>query len=185
MGNWQDICTKRVTTKIETNVEVAHRGTMVSRVSEIEGNNGLTDEIKVACLQHLYLRFLLDIGDSGTHNILIRKDGENGGRLIAGIDLEEKRKIAEKTRPLDYLFNKLSRKQATIYESYLGKIESLKYSQIDKKAKNELSAIGIDLEGLKRNIKLWESITMSERRTSVSFHCAAERREGKKGYLEE
>jgi hypothetical protein len=109
VGRWQDICTERVTTKIETNVEVAHRGTMVSRVSEIEGNNGLTDEIKVACLQHLYLRFLLDIGDSGTHNILNRKDGENGGRLLAGIDLEEKRKISEKTRPLDYLFNKLSR----------------------------------------------------------------------------
>lgn len=163
VGNWQDICTERVTTKIETNVEVAHRGTMVSRVSEIEGNNSLTDDIKVACLQHLYLRFLLDIGDSGTHNILVRKDGDNGGRLIAGIDLEEKRKIAEKKRPLDYLFHILSKKQATIYESYLGKIESVKYSQINQKVKNELGAIKIDLERLRENIELWESITMSER----------------------
>jgi hypothetical protein len=57
-----------------------------------------------------------------------------------------------------------------LYRSDLGKIESLKYSQMDKKAKRELGAIKIDLERLKRNVELWESITMSERRTSVAFH---------------
>lgn len=119
-------------------------------------------------MQHLYLRFLLDIGDSGTHNILVRKDREKGDRLVAGIDLEEKRKIAEKTGPLGCLFKKPSRRQAILYQSDLGKIESLKYSQINQHIRSKLDAIGIDLDRLKGNIELWESMTMPERRMKVS-----------------
>ena len=69
----------------------------------------MTDEIKLASLQHLYLRFLFDIGDSGTHNILIRKDYEHTGRLIAGIDLEEKRGIKVKESQLAHLFQQQDR----------------------------------------------------------------------------
>ena len=96
MGKRKNIPFELVTTKIETNVKVVPRGEAVRRVSDIERNGQLTDDIKSATLQHLYLRFLLDIGDSGTHNVLIREDYDSTGRLIAGIDLEERRGIKEK-----------------------------------------------------------------------------------------
>ena len=84
----------------------------------------LTDDIKLAALQHLYLRFLLDLGDSGTHNILIRKDYDNTGRLVAGIDLEEKRGIKVKESRLDNLFKKgASKKQNRLYQPYVCKIK--------------------------------------------------------------
>jgi len=50
-----------VTTKIEKNVKVVPRQEHVMRVSDIESNDLLTNEIKIATLQHLYFRFLLGI----------------------------------------------------------------------------------------------------------------------------
>ncbi len=43
----------------------------------------------------------LDIGDSGTHNILIREDHGATGRLVAGIDLEEKITMQGRYFPFD------------------------------------------------------------------------------------
>ena len=63
-----------VNSKIERNVKIVRRRDAVERVSDLEGTDRLTQDIKLAALQHLYLRFLLDIGDSGTHNVLIRED---------------------------------------------------------------------------------------------------------------
>jgi hypothetical protein len=159
VGKRDDISFERVTTKIEENVKVVPRGTAVLRVSDIEGTDQLTNEIKIATLQHLYLRFLLDIGDSGTHNVLIRKDRHSSGRLIAGIDLDERRGIKEKERRLDYLFKKAaSKKQASLYHSDVCKIKSLAYSQFDHHTLDRLSAVGIDLKRLKWNTELWERL---------------------------
>ena len=133
VGKWKNIPFELVTTKIETNVKVVPRGKVIRRVSDIESNGLLTDKIKSATLQHLYLRFLLDIGDSGTHNVLVREDHDSTGRLIAGIDLEEKRGIKEKKRRLDHLFKKTpSKKQIDLYESDISNIKSLSYSQLDQ-----------------------------------------------------
>jgi len=74
VGKWKNIPFDLVTTKIETNVKVVKKGKVVWRVSDIEGTARLTDDIKSAALQHLYFRFLLGIGDSGTHNVLVRED---------------------------------------------------------------------------------------------------------------
>ena len=63
VGNQKNIPFERVTTKIETNVKVVPKGNLIKRVADIEGNGLLTDEIKSATLQHLYLRFLLVIND--------------------------------------------------------------------------------------------------------------------------
>ncbi len=115
VGKWKNIPFELVTTKIETNVKVVPRGEVVRRVSEIENNGQLTDEIKSASLQHLYLRFLLDIGDSGTHNVLIREDYDSTGRLIAGIDLEERRGIKVKESRLDHLFKKTPSKKQKVF----------------------------------------------------------------------
>ncbi|MEE4601887.1 MAG: hypothetical protein V2J65_11465 [Desulfobacteraceae bacterium] len=73
---------KMVSSKLETDVPVVARGGCVRRVADVESNGRLTNEAKLAALQHLYFRFLLGIGDSGTHQILIREDFKTSGRLI-------------------------------------------------------------------------------------------------------
>jgi hypothetical protein len=159
VGKQSNIPFELVTTKIEENVKVAPRGSVVMRVSDIEGTNQLTGDIKSATLQHLYFRFLLDIGDSGTHNILVREDYDSSGRLIAGIDLEEKRVVRLKEQQLDHLFKKApSKKQVSLYHCDVCKIKSLAYNQLDQHTSERLSVVGINLERFKRNIELWESL---------------------------
>ena len=155
VGRCENIPFERVTTKIETDVKVVPRGKFVMRVSDIERNGQLTDDVKLATLQHLYLRFLLDIGDSGTNNVLIRKDWHSSGRLIAGIDLEETRSNKGKNSRLNLLFSKLYKKHFALYKSDISKIKSLSYSQLDRPTLDRLSAVGIDLKRLKENMELW------------------------------
>ena len=64
--------------KIETNVKILSRKMKCSQID-------LNDAEILTCLQHLYLRQLLEIGDSGPHNMLM-----NSERKIFGIDFEEK-----------------------------------------------------------------------------------------------
>jgi hypothetical protein len=157
VGKRNNIHFELVTTKIEKNVKVVPRGEIIKRVSDIEETENLTDDIKLATLQHLYLRFLLGIGDSGTYNILVREDNDSNDRLIAGIDLEESRNIGVKERRLDLLFSKTPyKKHIVLYESDICKIKSISYDQLDQYTLARLNDVGIDLERLKRNIELWE-----------------------------
>lgn len=159
VGKCWNITWEIVNTKIETNVKVVPRGEAVRRVSDIEGTALLKENIKLASLQHLYLRFLLDLGDSGTHNILVREDYGRSSRLIAGIDLEEKRSIKRKESRLDNLFKKrASKKQFYLYREDIYKIQSLSYEQLDQQTLDKLRFVGIDLERLRENIELWESL---------------------------
>jgi hypothetical protein len=163
VGKWIDIHSEPANSKLETNVKVVPRGVAVWRVSDIEGTGQLTVDVKLATLQHLYLRFLLDIGDSGTYNVLIREDNDSSGRLIAGIDLEEEitdnvkvRRSKEKNRRLNLLFSKGPfLKHISLYQSDISKIMLLSYSQLDQLTSDKLSAVGIDLERLKWNMELW------------------------------
>jgi hypothetical protein len=155
VGKWNGITHEPKKSKIEENVEVVPRKTHIMRVSDIEGTEMLTDDIKLANLQHLYLRFLLDIGDSGTNNVLIREDHDSSGRLIAGIDLEDRRGNGKKKRRLNLLFSKPYKKHIPLYRSYISKIKLLSYSQLDQHTSDRLSAVGIDLERLKWNMELW------------------------------
>jgi hypothetical protein len=80
------------------------------------------------------------------------------GRLIAGIDLEEKRAIKEKRHRLDNLFKKApSKRQTELYGPDICNIKSISYGQLDQPALDKLRAVGIDLLRLKENMELWES----------------------------
>jgi len=159
IGKTKNIPYDFVTSKIETDVPVVPRGGAVWRVSEAEKNGQVTDDIKLSALQHLYLRYLLDIGDSGTHNILIRQDSNRTGRLVAGIDLEEQRKRAEKNTRLDHLFKKgPSKKQEQLYKPHVGQIIQLHDGQLDQCIIDQLSAVGIDLKRLRTNMEIWEAL---------------------------
>jgi hypothetical protein len=157
VGNRKNIPFELVTTKIETNVKVVPRGEAIKRVSDIEETEDLTDDIKLATLQHLYFRFLLGIGDSGTYNVLVRKDNDSTKRLIAGIDLEENRVIEDKEQRLALLFSKAPfKKHIALYESDICKIRSLSYDHLNQHTLDRLNAIGIHLQRLKKNLELWK-----------------------------
>jgi hypothetical protein len=159
VGSRNNIKFETVTTKIEKNVKVVPRQEHVMRVSDIEGNDQLTNEIKMATLQHLYFRFLLGIGDSGTHNVLVRKDSDLCGRLIAGVDLDERRGNNSMKSRLDFLFKRApSKKQAALYHSFIDDITALSFNQFDKQTSEKLWVVEIDLDRLKEKIELWEAL---------------------------
>ena len=166
VGKRKNISFELKTSGVEKNVKVVPRKEYVYKVSEIEGTEQLTDEVRSAALQHLYLRFLLDIGDSGTHNILKRDDHDSAGRLIAGVDLEENitnkvkvRRSKEKNQCLNLLFKKeASKEHVALYESDVCKIKSLSYDQLDQHILDSMKAVGIDLGRLKANAELWERL---------------------------
>jgi hypothetical protein len=107
-----------VSTKIDENIHVVDRNTFVSRVSDLEKAGTMIDEFAIATLQHLYLLYLLGVGDVGPHNILIRKKGSQN--LIAGIDLECVRPDASgKTNLVALLLSKPSKAQIEYYSKYI------------------------------------------------------------------
>jgi hypothetical protein len=157
IGKRGDIPWKCTNTEIETNVKVAERGWAVKQVADIEGTEAFTYDIKMATLQHLYLRYLLDIGDFGSHNVLVREAPHRGERLIAGIDLEERRGIKQNQSRLQRLFKKgiYSKDRIALYGSDVDNIRTLSSTQLDDGTLGRLQAVGIDLERLKENITSW------------------------------
>jgi hypothetical protein len=148
-----------VSSKLETDVPVVTRGGCVRRVADVEGNGRLTNEAKLAALQHLYFRFLLDIGDSGTHQILIREDYKTSGRLLAGVDIEERRGVKENHSRIDHLFKKApSKAQRSLYAPVVGHIRAIDHHHLDRDTLGWLSAVRIDPESVKKNIKAWEGL---------------------------
>ena len=160
VGRRRAIPSEVVNSKIEKNVKIVRRGDAVDRVSDREGMDQLTRGIKLAALQHLYLRFLLDIGDSGTHNILIRKDVGAGGRLIAGVDLEETRSFKVKDSKLDCLFKKPpSRMQVQLYGAAVHEIRSFSDAQFNPETSAKLESVGVDLTKLTENMARWRQLS--------------------------
>ncbi len=147
-----------VTTKVETNVKVLRRGSHVHRLIELEKDesNFQDDDKQIlqACIQHFYLRYLLNIGDSGTWNILVRRDGIKG---ICGIDFEEIR--ADKTKksndPLTLIMTKISKQQRILYESYTNNITifKTKIELSDELATTLSTSFKINVENINKRIE--------------------------------
>lgn len=132
-------------------LKLIERGSFVDRVSDIDQTKkGLTDEQRVTCLQHLYLRFVLGIGDSGTHNMLKGSDDR-----IYGIDLEDMRTFNKfPENKMDMLFVRVSKKRRKLYEPHLDDVKVIDINNL-----SGLSKLGYDdeyLEGIKTRIKLFD-----------------------------
>lgn len=78
------------TTKIDPSVPVLPRGSFVDRVADLEARDELCVDHIRASLQHLYFRYLMNVGDSGPHNILVPSRAAIE-RVVVGIDMEEVR----------------------------------------------------------------------------------------------
>ena len=149
-----------VTTKVEKDVQVLRRGSHIHRLIEIENNLENSEEIYRATIQHFYLRYLLNIGDSGTWNILVRRDEHQG---ICGIDFEEIRseKAKKITDPLLMIMSKVSKQQRQIYQSYTNQIEIFSNGiDLSSELAETLSkSLKIDVEKMNKRIESYSKAT--------------------------
>ncbi|CAF2382758.1 unnamed protein product [Rotaria sp. Silwood2] len=157
-----------VTTKIETNVKVLRRGSHINRLIELEKDESNFQDNKKyicqACLQHFYLRYILNIGDSGTWNILVRRDHKQG---ICGIDFEEIR--SEKTKktndPLTMIMSKVSKRQQDLYGSYISDIVIFKnkIDHCDELAKTLSTSFKIDIDKMNERIETFVNCILKKK----------------------
>jgi len=147
--------TELASSKIEENVLIVKRKTFVKRVSEIEKEaQQMEDLICLSCVQHLYFRYLLGIGDSGTHNILLKEEENNS--LIIGIDLEEvnSKKFKKSDDNMKKIFKSHSSLQKKIYEPHLKNIKIFN-DKLSDEQKFELKKIDINTEEIDERILNW------------------------------
>jgi hypothetical protein len=144
-----------ITSKIETNVLIIKRNTFVKRVSELEKEVEKMGHLEcIACLQHLYFRYLLAIGDSGTHNILLKEDKSES--LVIGIDLEERnaRNVKKSDDKMKKLFKNCSSLQKKIYEPYLKNIKVFE-NKLSNEQQLKLGEININADEINKRIFYW------------------------------
>jgi hypothetical protein len=152
-------------TKIDKNVRVLRRGTFVQRVSECEKSSRLTEEIARPALQHLYFRYLMGVGDSGTHNVLLRRDTNVSKRVVAGIDMDERRsnpknpeKLEEKDKSslMWLLFKRPSAAQVGLYQRLLHEIVLI--PELTSTQREELARSGSDVSMLLQRSERFASL---------------------------
>ena len=127
-----------VTTRIDQDVPVLNRKSYVRRISDVEQGDffNMTPDIAIPVLQHLYIRYILGVGDSGAHNILWREDSANQPKRIAGIDLEENRRPMVPSTRMDALFSKSSKYQRLFYQKFLPFIKVIDIEMLEKLKEN-------------------------------------------------
>ena len=131
-------------------VKIYPRG-VINRISDIItlDPSKFTDDIKLATLQHLYFRYLLNIGDSGTQNVLYREDGHI--HLVAGIDMEEIRGKDQGNTKLEYLFNSRYNKKVALFKDMIDNVVTLTFEELDT-IKDDLGELGIGYEDIRKKI---------------------------------
>ena len=86
------------------------------------------ENFKSDIIQHLYLRYILGIGDSGHHNIIIVN---NRIQNIAGIDLEDFSGKISATNPYELLFKSASKEEKN-YDDILKTLEYVNWDTMDE-----------------------------------------------------
>ena len=109
-----------------------------------------TNDVKIATLQHLYYRYLLNIGDSGTQNVLYRED-VGRSKLIAGVDMEEIRGKDQGNTKLEYLFNSRYNKKIKLFKDNIMDITILDSSLLDDN-KKAFAKLGLNIDTIKVKI---------------------------------
>ena len=142
-------------TKVQDDIgKYVYGRNVLKRIIDVRKTNQqlFTDDVKIAVLQHLYMRFILNIGDSGDHNILLRED--DSSRLIAGIDLEEIRGSKKPTNKLECLFKMVSSDISLKYSPFLKNIKQMDLKFIDKLQLDEH-----ELTSISERIQLFKAFT--------------------------
>ena len=152
-----DMAKLRGDTIPKKDIKIFPRG-VIKRISDIINiyPEKFTSDIKLASLQHLYFRYLLNIGDSGTQNILYREDNSN--QLVSGIDMEEIRGKDQGNTQLEYLFNSKYNKKIALFRDIIDRVVTIKYNKLEKYGKI-LMNFGIDITNIKLKIDKFNEST--------------------------
>lgn len=162
VGNPAGMVVVSASSAVDASFRVVERETLLRRVSEVEKvkvggeyrrHPAFDVQVAVASLQHLYLRHLFNVGDSGTHNILLREDRATSGRLIAGIDFDEHRRDGAGATVWDCLFKKGHAYLETLYGALLGRVVQAEgLGPAVRAAAEELNQLGepVDVEAVTR-----------------------------------
>jgi len=153
--SFAEMSKKRGESKPSKLVKIFPRG-VIKRISDIINlyPDKFTNDIKLATLQHLYLRYLLNIGDSGTQNVLYREDGNV--KLVAGIDMEEIRGKDQGNTKLEYLFNSRYNKKIALFRDSIEHVVPVIKDKLDVYKKSFLD-IGINVDDIKKKIDKFNS----------------------------
>ena len=141
--------------ELSKKIKIYPRG-VIKRINDIINlyPEKFTGDIKTATLQHLYFRYLLDIGDSGPQNVLYRED--NSKQLVAGIDMEEIRGKDQGATQLEYLFNSRYNKKVALFSDSIETIKKISYEKI-KKYSGMFKELGIDIENIRKKMDKLDS----------------------------
>ena len=136
--------------KIDTERKILPRGSFVRRASDYESmHSKLPPNLAKQMLQHLYLLYLLGVGDVGSHNILIRA----GEKSVVGIDLEEMRKQAPAE---DVFFALFGSKRAGIGRKLYASLVASKcfgyFRSVDESLGMLIDQAGGDSRAIKRRV---------------------------------
>jgi hypothetical protein len=125
IGDWSALKTETKSSAINPEGLVMTKSSMIKNLSDYIP---LTHRHRLAATQHLYLRYVCGLGDSGPWNILVRYNptGNMDGQIVVGVDLEDMRGAIKATdTPVHLLVNKYSAKYQTMFGSSVQDIVQL------------------------------------------------------------
>lgn len=128
IGDYDSLKVEQKESKINPIGPVMIKGSMIKNLNDAN----LSERHKIAAVQHLYLRYVCGLGDSGPWNILVRHNpaGNMDGQIIVGVDLEDMRGTIKSTdTPIDLLMTKTSVKYQKIYDPYVKEIVQINNSE--------------------------------------------------------
>jgi len=151
-GNLENAKIEIMSSKIEQNVKIIQRESLVDRISELDIKGKLSENEKIIVLQHLYVQFIIGCGDYGPHNIIKSKNNE-----ILGIDMECRRLKQDLPTKIENLMKKPSKERIEIYSPLIPKIKTL--SEISDKTRAELCELDPEIiKSVENNIKIWSKL---------------------------
>jgi hypothetical protein len=138
--------------KNEVSYDCYKRKSIVRRVCDLNQDE-ITPIIAFEVLDHLYLRFLLNVGDSGGHNMLYTGDNVSYKFKVQGIDFDEQCTIKNQSSRAECLFKRGS----SFFEDYIGKMKIFEDDFVGPKC-IVLEVMGIDVEELNRRIHFFKNL---------------------------
>jgi hypothetical protein len=137
-------------TQFGKDVFILKRNSFCSRVSDLEKTKPFSEKISLQILHHLYLRFLLNIGDSGTHNILFDSYQDK----IVGIDFDETGTNVFKSKISECLFER----NGELYSQFFDKMKLFTSVINNSDILFKLEAIGVNTKDLNLRILYFNSL---------------------------
>ena len=108
------------------------------RIKDLIDEGQLNDpQTKEAVLQHLYLRYVLGVGDTNVGNMM---KVENTEQLVAGLDLDEVRSNYETTDKYQLVVGSNVKKQRALLEPFLGSITRVNWDTLTNEFKTLFTA---------------------------------------------